>query len=145
MGRPRAPHRLIPIIYALGASASALTVAALLAILETTAVPTVEGTLAAATRTAEHAESTENDLTWIAGPLEMPVIGVVAPNFDEWYATIAVGAFPPALDPVAALSTVTSQSAVALDEGAAPVVDETPGVPPVEPPPSGPVAAGETP
>src|SRR5688572_29760839 len=110
MGRGSAPRRAFAMIYALGGSAGALTVAALLALLETTALPigssaeTAAATRAAeaATRGAEAASSEtflSSEFQWIAGPLEVPTIGVVAPGFDEWYATVAIGAYPPGLVP----------------------------------------------
>ena len=110
MGRGSAPRRAFAMIYVLAGSAGALIVASSLALLETTALP-IGGSAApaaatraaeAATRTGEAASSEtflSSEFQWIAGPLEVPTIGVVAPGFDEWYATVAIGAYPPGLIP----------------------------------------------
>src|SRR5688572_12998264 len=101
MGRHRAPRRPFPMISVLTGSAGVLTVAALLGILETTGIRAAAGGSAfvAGSSSTGATGSADDAPFWLAGPLDIPTIGVVAPGFDEGYETTAVGALSPALVP----------------------------------------------
>ena len=86
MVRNRALHRSSPAAAVLGAGATALTIASLLAIAQTTVLPAAN--VGGVPSTSSGAEPTPAlDFPFVAGPLEIPSIGVVAPGFDDWYTT----------------------------------------------------------
>src|SRR4051812_18025652 len=139
MGRHTTLHRSSPAASVLAAGATALTIASLLAIAQTTVLPTAnaDGVPAASSGTAP---TPAMDFQLVAGPLAIPAIGVVAPGFDDWYTSgPALGLFsPPARSgsPLAA-SVISSFSAVqspslplsisplTVDPPPAPTVDAT--------------------
>src|SRR5205823_3176395 len=78
MGRPESGRRRgVPVTSVIGAGAGALTVAALVAALQT-GVPAASG--AALSATSRSIDADESSAA--AGPLQIPNIGVVAPGFD---------------------------------------------------------------
>ena len=78
MGRHSAPRRPTA-ISVLGTSAGALSIAALVALLDTAVAGSSGGGTALASA-ARSADAVETETPWVAGPLEMPTIGVVAPD-----------------------------------------------------------------
>src|SRR3954454_255360 len=86
MGR-HSELRRYSVASALGAGATGLTIASLLAIAQTTVgpVPAAHGSPTAAA--SERSSSPALDFQLVPGPLEIPAIGVVAPGFDAWYAS----------------------------------------------------------
>src|SRR5688572_8328828 len=132
--RPRGPSRAIP---ALGAGAGALSMAAIMALLQTAAVatvswdsvPTVGQDLAAsADGVFDGALQEASDA---GGPLQIPAIGVVAPGFDEWYAS---GAPLPGVAPVLPAATARLLG-ITVKPGAADATADRPALADVLAPP----------
>ena len=86
MGSHSELHRSSRVASVLGAGATALTLASLVAISQATALGTANA-VGAAAAASERAPSPALDFQLVAGPLEIPSIGVVAPGFDAWYST----------------------------------------------------------
>jgi hypothetical protein len=107
MGRTGALHRSSRAAAVLGAGATALTIASLLAIAQTTVVGSANAGRALAA-TSEAAPIAALDFQIVGGPLEIPTIGVVAPGFDDWYTTGQAPALfsPPAQAPPRLVTSV---------------------------------------
>src|SRR4051812_20666484 len=86
MGRHSALRRSSPAASVLGAGATALTIASLLAISQTTVLPTVNAGEAPA-GSSRTGTAPGSDVQLDPGPLTIPSIGVVAPGFEDWYTT----------------------------------------------------------
>ena len=129
-----------------GAGAGVLTVAALVAALQT-GVPAASGatTLSADSRSA----GSQDPASSTAGPLQIPTIGVVAPGFDDPYLSIAVSLPPTTSFPTALLPELTPVEIpsvlVPVDLGPLPDVGLVPADPPVQDPVAPPVDPGTSP
>ena len=130
----------------IGAGAGVLTVAALVAALQT-GVPAASGatTLSADSRSA----GSQDPASSTAGPLQIPAIGVVAPGFDDPYLSIAVSLPPTTSFPTALLPELTPVEIpsvlVPVDLGPLPDVGLVPADPPVQDPVAPPVDPGTSP
>src|SRR4051794_9553844 len=137
MGRHSAAHRSARASSVLGAGATALTLASLLAIAQTTVLPAA-GAGGTSSASGDRGKTAAMDFQLVAGPLAIPAIGVVAPGFDDWYTSgPALGLFsPPARSgsPLAA-SVISSFSAVqspSLPLAIAPLTVDPPPAPTVD-------------
>ena len=110
MGRHCAPRRPQPVVPAIGASAGVIGLAALVAALDTVVVPATVGTPTSARGDVAPASS---EAPWTAGPLELPGIGVVAPDFEAAYAALHAPAPTPATSTTWPAPTSASASAAA--------------------------------
>jgi hypothetical protein len=148
MGRTGALHRSSRAAAVLGAGATALTIASLLAIAQTTVVGSANAGRALAA-TSEAAPIAALDFQIVGGPLEIPTIGVVAPGFDDWYTTGQAPALfsPPAQAPPRLVTSVVGSlgAVVATPPPASAVEPPVPAVAgPVGPSPETPTATAPT-
>lgn len=123
MGRHSALRRSSPAASVLGASATALTVASLLAIAQTTVPDAHHGSVSSAS-----AGGAAVDFQLVPGPLHIPAIGVVAPGVDSWVTSGPGTALfsPPPARRVASSAVGSLSAAEVIPAQIAPVVAPDP-------------------
>lgn len=136
MGMHRAHHpRTSHAASVLGAGATAPTLASLLAISRTAVLPAASAERPSSAHQGRAATSTL-DFPLLAGPLQIPDIGVVAPGFDAWApAGSATSVFSAPAKPRSPLPPNVLHS-VATVESAPPVLPALPVTPPDVPAPA---------